>query len=341
MLRLFRRPSRDNFEPDPEAAPAAGDNELGPDAEGERLSGRKRRLLTAILASGILAVALCALYLGWSGRRSDEPVPPHLLPQSGPPLTQGPALLQGALTPPVANVPTPPPSTAPAPPPGPVASPGEQAPAPTFYLPLRRDSREDAPGAAGQETDVPGGGAYNVLAEISQEATVENLRTQIAELKLKKLKAELEAHELRKNPKRLFKEEKAPTEPKREPSPLARLSPAPPTPAPEPIPTQLKAQAQPDQPGAPAAPPQMRVRMVTLEPREALIEAGDGESRGWFKVQEGQTFPDFVVARITEDGMTISFAGRGFFYPVGSYALGAPQDNRQGASRQATELPRR
>ena len=173
------------------------------------------------------------------------------------------------------------------------------------------------------------------------EATVENLRTQIAELKLKKLKAELEAHELRKNPKRLFKEEKAPTEPKKEPSPLARLSPALPIPGPEPIPTQPQAQGQPEQPVAPAAPPQMRVRMVTLEPKEALIEAGDGDSRGWFKVHEGQKFPDFVVTTIGEDGVTIFFAGRGFFYPVGGYALGAPQDNRQGASRQASELPRR
>src|SRR5207244_6061749 len=179
---------------------------------------------------------------GWSGSRSDEPVSLRRLPQGRPPLTQG------ALTPPVANVPTPPPSTAPAPPPGPVASPGEQAPAPTFYLPLQRDSREAAPGAAGQETDVPGGGAYNVLAEISQEATVENLRTQIAELKLKKLKAELEAHELRKNPKRLFKEEKAPTEPKKEPSPLERMSPAIPTGL-VPIPAQPQAQHQPTQPG--------------------------------------------------------------------------------------------
>ena len=335
MLRLFRRPSRDNFELDPEAAPAADDNQLGTDAEGEPATGRKRLALKTILASGILAVGLGALYLGWSGSRSDEPVSLRLLPQGRPPLTQG------ALTPPVANAPTPPSSTAPAPPPGPVASPGEQAPAPTFYLPLQRDSREAAPGAAGQETDVPGGGAYNVLAEISQEATVENLRTQIAELKLKKLKAELEAHELRKNPKRLFKEEKAPTEPKREPSPLARLSPALPIPGPEPIPTQPQAQGQPEQPVAPAAPPQMRVRMVTLEPKEALIEAGDGDSRGWFKVHEGQKFPDFVVTTIGEDGVTIFFAGRGFFYPVGGYALGAPQDNRQGASRQASELPRR
>src|SRR5207245_2748003 len=149
---------------------------------------------------------------------------------------------------------------------------------------------------------------------------------------------ELETHGRRNNPKRLFKEEKAPTEPKKEPSPLARLSPALPIPGSEPIPTQPQAQGQPEQPVAPAAPPQMRVRMVTLEPKEALIEAGDGNSRGWFKVQEGQTFPDFVVTRITEDGMTIAFAGRGFFYPVGGYALGAP---RQAGSGQASELPRR
>src|SRR5438094_10478665 len=119
MLRLFRRHSRDNFEPDPEAAPAVGDNELGPDAEGKPATGRKRLALKTILASGVLAVGLAALYLGWSGSQSDEPLSPRLLPQSRPPLTQGPASLPGALTPPVANAPTPLPSTAPAPPPGP------------------------------------------------------------------------------------------------------------------------------------------------------------------------------------------------------------------------------
>src|SRR5881397_592854 len=133
MLRLFRRPSRDNFELDP--APAAGDNQLGPDAEGKPATGRKRLALKTILASGILAVGLGALYLGWSCSRSDEPVSPRLLPQDRPPLTQGPASLQGALTPSVAIAPTPPPSTAPLPPPGPVASPAEQAQAPTFSLP--------------------------------------------------------------------------------------------------------------------------------------------------------------------------------------------------------------
>src|SRR5436309_9539573 len=116
MLRLFRRPSRDNFEPDPEAAPAVGDNELGPDAEGDRATGRKRLALKTILASGILAVGLGALYLGWSGSRSDEPVSLRLLPQGRPPLTQGPASLPGALTPSVANAPTPLRSTATAPP---------------------------------------------------------------------------------------------------------------------------------------------------------------------------------------------------------------------------------
>ena len=87
MLRLFRRPSRDNFELDPEAAPESGDNQLGPDAEGEPATGQKRLALKTILASGILAVGFAALYLGWSGSRSDEPVSPRLLPQGRPPLT--------------------------------------------------------------------------------------------------------------------------------------------------------------------------------------------------------------------------------------------------------------
>src|SRR3989475_12936796 len=115
MLRLFRRPSRDNFEPAPEAAPAVGDNELGPDAEGDRTTGRKRLALKTIPASGILAVGLGALYLRWSGSRSDEPVSLPPLPQGRPPLTQG------APTPPRADRPPPPPSTAPAPPPRPRA----------------------------------------------------------------------------------------------------------------------------------------------------------------------------------------------------------------------------
>src|SRR5207247_2761214 len=143
---------------------------------------------------------------------------------------------------------------------------------------------------AGQETDAPTAGPYNVLAEISQEATVENLRTQIAELKLKKLKAELEARELSRDPKRLFREEKAPAEPKKEPSPLAPPSPALPIAGSEPIAAQPRAHAQPEPPGAPAAPPQIRVRMVTREPKEALIEPGHGNSRRRIHAPQGQAF---------------------------------------------------
>ncbi len=347
MLRLFRRPRRDSFELDTEdAAPPAGGEDLEPDAEGELRpsTGRQRRPLKTILAFGIVAVGLGALYLSWSGGRSDESsLPPRLLPQGPPPLTQrGPASLQGTPMPPVASVPPPPPSTAPAAPRGPVTPPGEQAQAPTFYLPLQRDPREATQLAAGG-SGVRAGGPYNVLAQASHEATVENLRAQIAELKLKTLKADLEADQLRKNPKRLFKEEKLAAEPKKDPSPLERLARVPPPifPIPGPIPAERQAQALGSQPAAPPAPPQMRVRMVTLEPKEALIEAGDGDSRGWFKVQEGQKFPDFVVTTIGESGVTISFAGRGFFYPVGGYALGAPPDNRQAGSRQASEPPRR
>lgn len=331
MFRLFRRPPRDSFELDTEeAAPPVGTEDLGPDAESKLgpSTGRRRRPLKTILAFGIFAVGLGAFYLSWSGGRSDEPAPPRLLPQGAPPLAASASKSS--------------PSTAPALPPGPGASQAQQAQAPTFYLPLQRDPRETAQVAANQESGVPVGGPYSVLALASHEATVENLRSQIAELKLKKLKAELEADELRKNPKRLFKDEKPLAESKTEPRLLERLARVPPLvlpiPGPVPIPAQPQSQAQPAQP---AAPPQMRVRMVTLEPKEALIEAGDGDSRGWFKVQEGQKFPDFVVINIGEDGVTISFAGRGFFYPVGGYALGAPQDNRQAASRQASEPPRR
>lgn len=339
MLRLFRRPPRDNFGPDTEEA-GLGDEGLGLDAESDpaHSTGRPRRPLKAILAFGIFAVGLGALYLSWSGGRRDEPVLPALLPPGRPPLAQGGTPPPGAPMPPVANAPTPPPSTVPAPAPGPSAPPTPQAEPPTFYVPLQRDSRETAGLAPGQATGVPAGAPYTVLAQASHEATVENLRTQIAELKLKKLRAELEADELRKNPKRLFKDEKPLAESKREPRPADRLARVParalPTPGPTPAP------AQPQSPPA-AAPPQMRVRMVTLEPKEALIEASGGDSRGWFKVQEGQKLPDFVVTRITEDGVTISLAGREFFYPLGGYALGAPQDNQQPGSRQAADSARR
>jgi hypothetical protein len=344
MLRLFRRPPRESFEPDTdEAVPPVGDDDLGPDTRGELEStGRRRRPLKTILACGILAVGLAALYFGWSGGRSDEPAPPRLLPQGRPSLTQAGPPPQDIAPPPVATAPMSSRSGAPALSPGPGAPPAQQTAAPTFYVPLQRDPREAAPAAGNQESSVLAGGPYNALAQASHEATVENLRTQIAELRLKKLKAELEADGLRKNPRRLFKEDKPPAESKTELRPLERLARVPPPllamPGPVPLPAQPQAPAPPAQP---ASPPRMRVRMVTLDPKEALMETGDADGRGWFKVREGQKFPDFVVTNIGEDGVTIFFAGRGVFYPVGGYALGAPQDNRQAASRQASEPPHR
>ncbi|MGH6689139.1 MAG: hypothetical protein ACREF4_00440 [Gammaproteobacteria bacterium] len=336
MLRFFRRPPRDSFDLDSEGAtPPVGGESLGPDAEGKlRPSpGRRQRLLKTLLAFGILAVGLGAVYFSWSRGRGDEFVLPRLLPQGRTALTQEVPPLQGA-PPPVTSEPTSSPSTAPALPRGRSAPPTEQAQAPTFYMPLPRDPRETARGAAGQEDSVPGGRPYNELTEASHEATVENLRAQTAELKLKKLKAELEADELRKNPRRLFKEEKRAAEPKKEANPLERLARVPPPvlPIQGPIPAERQAQAPAAQPAAPPAPPQMRVRIITLEPKEALIEAGDGDNRGWFKVQDGQKFPDFVVTAIGADGVTISFAGRGFFYPIGGYALGATLGNHQTAA---------
>jgi hypothetical protein len=339
MLRLFRRPPRDSFDLDAEeaAAPVGGedlaDGELGPS------TGRQRRPLKTILAFGIVAVGLGALYLSWSGGGSNEPVPPRLLPQGPPPAQRG----QQPLGPPTAaSALQVSPSTATAPTPSPSAPPTQQAAPPTFYVPLQHDPRETAQVVAGRASG-PATGPFNVLAQASHEATVENLRSQIAELKRKKLKAELEADELRKNPRRLFKDEKPAAEPKKEPSPLERLARVPPPtlPIPGPILAERQAQLPAPQPAAPPAPPQMRVRMVTLDPKDSLIEAGEGDSRGWFKVQEGQKFPDFVVTTIGEAGVTISLAGRGFFNPVGGYALGAPQGNRQAGSRQTFEPARR
>lgn len=179
------------------------------------------------------------------------------------------------------------------------------------------------PGTAGQESGAPAGRPYSELAEASHEAAVENLRAQTAELKLKKLKAELEADELRKNPRRLFRQESRASDPKKEansPARQTRLSTALPTAGP--IPSQRPAQAPLAQPAGPPAPPQMHVRIVTLEPKEAWIETGEGDNRGWFKVQEGQKLPAFAVTTIEENGVTISFGGRSFFYPVGGYTLG-------------------
>jgi hypothetical protein len=327
MLRFFRRPPRNSFEMDTEdAAPPAGGESLEPDAEGKRRPspGRRQRLLKTILAFGILAVGLGAVYFSWSRGRGDDFVLPRLLPQDRTALTQERPPLQGT-PPPVTSEPTTSPPTAPALSRGPDVPPGEQAQAPTFYMPLPRDPRETAPGAAGQKGGVPGGRPYNELAEASHEATVENLRAQTAELKLKKLKAELEADELRKNPRRLFKQESRAAEPKKEASSPDRLAREPTIP-PSPIPAEPPAQARAAQSPAAPAPPRMRVRIVTLEPKEAWIETGDGDNRGWFKVQEGQKFPDFAVTTIGENGVTISFAGRSFFYPVGGYVLGAQSD---------------
>jgi hypothetical protein len=191
-------------------------------------------------------------------------------------------------------------------------------------MPLPTGPREPVPGPAGHESAVSWRRPYNELAEASHEATVENLRAQAAELKLKKLKAELEADELRKNPRRLFRQESRAADPKKEANSPERQASVPTTlPSPGPVPAQRQGQALVAQSAGSPAPPQMRVRIVTLEPKEAWIETGDRDNRGWFKVQEGQKLPDFAVTNIEENGVTISFAGRSFFYPVGSYALGA------------------
>jgi len=324
MFRFFRRPPPDSLELDTEgtAPPPAGEDQE-PHTEGaRRLSPWRQRSPRTILVFGGLAVGLGAVYFSWGRGGGEDFALPRLLPQGRTALTQEVPPLQGSLSP-QTGTPTSSPSTAETPSRGPDDPPGEQTPVPTFHMPLPRDPRGTPPGASGQESGAPGGRPYNELAEASHEAAVENLRAQTAELKLKKLKAELEANELRKNPRRLFRQESRASDPKKEANSLARqtsLSTALPTAGP--IPSQRPAQAPLAQPAGPPAPPQMRVRLVTLEPKEAWIETGDGDNRGLFKAQEGQKLPDFVVTTIAEDGVTISFAGRSFFYPVGGYALG-------------------
>ncbi|MGH7307112.1 MAG: hypothetical protein ACREK6_00285 [Candidatus Rokuibacteriota bacterium] len=264
-------------------------------------------------------MGLGAVYFSWGRGRGEDFVLPSLLPQGRTALTPEGSAPQAA-PPPVTSEPTSSPSTAPALSHGRGSPPAEQAQAPTFHMPLPRDPRETAPGAAGQESGAAGRRPYNEIAEASHEATVENLRAQTAELKLKKLKAELEADELRKNPRRLFKQESRAAQSKKEASSPERLAREPAIP---PIPAGRSAQSLAAESPVPPGPPRMRVRIVTFEPKEAWIETGDGDNRSWFKVHEGQKLPDFAVTTIEENGVTISFAGRSFFYPVGGYALGA------------------
>lgn len=323
MFRFFRRPPPDSLELDTEntAPPAGGDRE--PDAEGERSpSPWRQRSLRTTLVFGILAVGLGAVYFSWGRGRGEDFVLPRLLPQGHTALTQEVPAPQGARQS-VTSEPTTSSTTAPAPSHGPVVPPRDQAQVPTFHMPLPTGPREPVPGPAGHESAVSWRRPYNELAEASHEATVENLRAQAAELKLKKLRAELEADELRKNPRRPFKQESRAAEQKKEASSPGRLAREPVIlPIPGSIPAERQTQALAAQ-SAPPAPPRMRVRIVTLEPKEAWIEAGEGDNRSWFKVHEGQKFPDFAVTTIGEDGVTIYFAGRAFFYPVGGYALGA------------------
>jgi hypothetical protein len=66
------------------------------------------------------------------------------------------------------------------------------------------------------------------------------------------------------------------------------------------------------------------VLLVTEDPEpEALIRASDGaEGGGIFRVRPGDQFPEFTVVRVDSRGMTVSVAGRGYFYPVGGMAIG-------------------
>lgn len=340
MVRFFRRPAPDNLELDTEgtAPPPAGEDQE-PHTEGaRRLSPWRQRSPRTILVFGILAVGLGAVYFSWGRGGGEDFALPRLLPQERTLTQEVPPLQAGPPSGP--SEPTSSPSTAKPPSRGPDVLLGEEAPAPALHMPLPRDPRGTPPGASGQESGAPGGRPYNELAEASHEAAVENLRAQTAELKLKRLKAELEADELRKNPRRLLRQESRARDSKKEahsPARQARVSTA--LPNAGPIPAQRQAPALVAQSVGPPAPPQMRVRIVTLEPKEAWIETGDSDNRGLFKVQEGQKLPAFSVTAIEENGVTISFGGRSFFYPVGGHALGAALEKYKAGSRQTYEPP--
>jgi hypothetical protein len=338
LFRLFRRPPRDTFglgdDADvPSPAPSA-DAGTADDPLMEPMTP-PRTHLKPIIATVALLGGLGALYLSWGGGASqDDMRASRLLPADRSPLAAAPApagpgpsgnaVAVGPAAVPSAPMPAgvaPAPTGAPPPSVGPAAG-----PAPTFYGPLQRDT------PAMPADPSPGGRGYQTVADASHDVTIETLRAQVAETRLKKLKAELEEAELKKNPGRLFKSDNKPAE-----APLAALErvsralpalgpvPGPPVSGPVPLaPHPAGAVAAPPTPPPPAA-PTMRVRMVSVEPtKEAVVEAGDADNRGWFTVHEGQRFPDFIVTSITPDGVTISMGGRGFFYPVGGLALGAP-----------------
>ena len=74
-------------------------------------------------------------------------------------------------------------------------------------------------------------------------------------------------------------------------------------------------------------------------PGEALTALVNGNATGaairaWLDARKAD-------ALVPADRVYVFFAGRGVFYPVGGYALGASQENRQAASRQASEPPHR
>ena len=322
-LPFFRRPPADQFDlgPDAEVQPPQEDEAL-PSAEG----GERRRSLKPILAVVMLAAGVGVLYLTWGGSSPSLAPSPALLPQGSTPPGRpaaGPVPQLSPSTPSTEPGSSAPPST--------IAGPEQPArpdpgrpPAPTFYRPLNEP---------GQEVASP---AFSSIAQMSHQVTLATLESQAAEQRLKKLKAELEAEELRKNPRRLFpQEQRSEAKPALVESALDRLArlPAPPV-APLAPPAAGRPQAPAPTPSPVANPPAMRVRMIELDPKAAYITTGEGPSAGRFRVQEGQQFPDFVVTQITEDGVTIAVQGRGYFYPVGGTVLGAAAP-RPGTEAQA------
>ncbi|MFQ5945147.1 MAG: hypothetical protein ACE5NC_02730 [Anaerolineae bacterium] len=310
-LKRFRRP-RVEFDHDP-LAPATGETDSEAHEPPASLFRNSRRWpWKPILAVGLLALGLGGLWNQWGGSSQEGPAPPSLLPsstvpESPPGVTQEPA-------------------SAPEPQPTPSASPPLASARPAGV-----ESAEPAPAGPPAEE------AFAELVQVRHEATIEELRAAIADQRLKRLKAEVQARAIKENPELVLDKRK----PDREASVSEPSVPTPP-PARRAIPFAQKSATGGAKPEIlpDAKPPMLRVRMVWLEPvPAALLETVHEAERARFTVRRGDRFPEFAVVDIDAQGVTLAVGDVRYFYPVGGTALVAQRSNRRGPAGQEDRPP--